>query len=200
MHRSTTGIVLNKTLSERCWRLQVLSADSGLLTCFHRKTSKPGKGTTPDLFDTASLLLKSARTGQTLFVEEYVLETRRAALAMHYKSFLWATRLAKILTQNPLHIEEGPEVYQLVATALDYWTQGKHGAAIYTKVLYRLATLEGLPVKDLWLSALGASQREKALSLLNQSIRTLPEKEDPIHQDLAPNLEQWMAQHATLHC
>jgi len=200
MHLETHGIVLNKALSEQCWRLQVITPESGLITCFQRQSKKMGKAVSPDLFDSAALLLKSARSGSTRFVEEYHLLQRRTSLATHYKNFLWATRFAKILLKNPLHSEASAELYTLMQTALSHWEDGKQGATIYLKALYRLILLEGLPIKEDWIVRLSEEERNSLLTLLNSPIHSLPKTDESIHKELAAGLEEWMGQHTDIRC
>jgi hypothetical protein len=200
MHLATTGIVLSKGLSEQCWRLQVITPESGLLTCFQKHPKKTGKSVAPDLFDGASLLLKSNRLGTTHFVDEYHLLQRRTQLAIRYKNFMWATRFTKILLNNPIHTEGTPDLYTLMNTALNHWEEEKHGAAIYLKALYRLIRLEGFPVKESWLLSLPPSKQKCVLALLNTPIRSLPDEECCSHETLTSSLERWVAQHTAIHC
>lgn len=200
MHLDTHGIILNKALGKQCWRLQAITPESGLITCFQHQSKKMGKAVSPDLFDSAALLLKSARSGTTRFVEEYHLLQRRTSLATHYKNFLWATRFAKILLKNPLHSEATEELYMLTQTALGHWEKNKQGAAIYLKALYRLILLEGLPIKEDWIPRLPKEERKILLTLLNNPINSIPETDESIHKGLTSSLEQWMGQHTEIHC
>lgn len=200
MHLETHGIVLNKALSKQCWRLQIITPESGLITCFQRQSKKCNKSTSPDLFDSAALLLKSARPGSTRFVQEYHLLQRRTTLATNYRNFLLATRFAKIFLKNPLHSEAKTELYMLMQTALGHWEEGKQGTAIYLKALYRLILLEGLPVKEDWIERLSEEKKRSLLALLNTPIQSLPETKESTHKELVSSLERWVEQHTEIHC
>lgn len=140
--------------------LTCFSPADGLLTALLRppRNQKTDTAPIPDLFDRLALSLEHGRgspAGGPWFVREHRLLVRHAAIGRAYESLASASRLARLVVQNP-----GPEDSRAAIDAL--LTQAFAAFArpaarpdlVYFKSLYLLARDEGLPLKQEWIPSL----------------------------------------------
>jgi hypothetical protein len=152
--------------------LTCFSPADGLLTVLLRapRGQKPDAAPAPDLFDRLALALEHGRgspSGGPWFVREHRLLARHAGIGRDYAPLACASRLARLVAQNP-----GPEDSRAVIDALltQAFTAFARPAArpelVYFKSLYLLARDEGLPLKQEWVPALPPGDRDAVGALL----------------------------------
>tara|TARA_B100000965_G_scaffold406070_1_gene442991 strand:- start:946 stop:1551 length:606 start_codon:yes stop_codon:yes gene_type:complete len=191
------GIVLKKTLTEKCWRLSILSPEQGLWTCFLRQSSK--KNPAPDIFDEVVLKVSTSSKTQLTFIEEYRLVKRREGLPKSYGNLQLASRFASIVENNAMHLEVPVHLYTLCQDALAAWDAHKQGAITFFKALYRMITLEGLPVQEAWLKQLPAKIQTSAHRLLAEPLKHLSQEDNLSASEYTSSLEHWTRAHTHIH-
>ena len=166
----TDAVVIDKRpASDSFQTFRVLSPEHGLLMVLQRLSSKKSAAfVSLDLFDTASLLLESSNQGQTWFVKESRILTRRTAIGRHYESLLCASQLCSLAMHNPVHGESWSPMAFLLTSAFDAFESSRSPEVILLKALYRFARDEGYPVKQEWLPMLRDGDAELAESLLSR--------------------------------
>ena len=178
--------------------LTCFSPTDGLLTALLRQTrsQKTDTSPAPDLFDRLSLTLnhgRAAPTGGPWFVREYRLLTRHAALGRDYATLASASRLARLVTRNPIPEDSRAAIDALLTQAFTAFSrEGTRPELIYFKSLYCLARDEGLPLKQEWLPALPADDRALIAAALNQP-STSPSPTPPDLVRLTKLLEGYLA-------
>lgn len=154
--------------------LTCFSPADGLLTALLRVTRNPKSDTqpAPDLFDRLALTLQHGRNSPAdgpWFVREHRLLARHAAIGRDYPTLAAASRLARLVTRNPGPQDSRAAVDALLTQAFAALTRpGTRPESIYFKSLYCLFRDEGLPLKQEWLPALPASDRDLVAAALNQ--------------------------------
>jgi len=154
--------------------LTCFSPADGLLTALLRVTRNPKPDTqpAPDLFDRLGLTLQHGRNSPgdgPWFVREHRLLARHAAIGRDYPTLAAASRLARLVTRNPGPQDSRAAVDTLLTQAFAALTRpGTRPESIYFKSLYCLFRDEGLPLKQEWLPALSASDRDLVAAALNQ--------------------------------
>lgn len=154
--------------------LTCFSPADGLLTALLRvsRSPKPDTPPAPDLFDRLALTLQHGRNSPgegPWFVREHRLLARHAAIGRDYPTLAAASRLARLVTRNPGPQDSRAAVDALLTQAFAALTRpGTRPEAVYFKSLYCLSRDEGLPLKQEWLPALPAADRELVVSALNQ--------------------------------
>lgn len=153
--------------------LTVFSPIDGLLTALLRP-ARPGKtetAPTPDLFDHLALDLNHARGssgGGPWFVRDHRLLARHAAIGRDYSTLAAASRLARLITRNPVPEESRVAVHALLAQAFAAFARpAARPELVFFKSLYCLARDEGLPLKQHWLPALPAGDRASVAAALS---------------------------------
>lgn len=135
----------------------------GLLTALLRpaRNGKTDTAPVPDLFDLLALDLNHARgasAGGPWFVREHRLITRHAAIGRDYPTLAAASRLARLITRNPVPEDSRAAVHALLAQAFAAFSRpGTRPDLVFFKSLYCLARDEGLPLKQHWLPTLPSS-------------------------------------------
>lgn len=181
--------------------LTCFSPDDGLLTALLRITrnQKPDTAPPPDLFDRLAVTLEHGRgspAGGLWFVREHRLLMRHTGIGRDYEPLAAASRLARLITQNP-----GPEDSRVAIDALltQAFAAFSRPAArpdmVYFKSLYRLTRDEGLPLKQEWLPSLPPEDRllvAAALQLTSDAPEA-PPAADVIR--LAKRLEAYLVSH-----
>lgn len=184
--------------------LTCFSPADGLLTALLRppRNQKTDTSPTPDLFDRLHLTLnhgRAAPTGGPWFVREYRLLTRHAALGRDYATLASASRLARLVTRNPIPEDSRVAIDALLTRALTaLGRDGTRPELIYFKSLYCLARDEGLPLKQEWLPALPPADRDLVASALNQPA-TSAEPGAPDLSRLTKRLESYLSAEHDLH-
>ncbi|MEY4488098.1 MAG: hypothetical protein RIQ79_606 [Verrucomicrobiota bacterium] len=178
--------------------LTCFSPTDGLLTALLRttRTPKPDTATPPDLFDRLALTLQHGRNSPgdgPWFVKEHRLLARHAAIGRDYPTLAAASRLARLVSRNPVPQESRHAVDARLAQAFAALCRsGTRPELIYFKSLYCLARDEGLPLKQEWLPALPDADRERIAHALNQPAES-PQVPLPELLRLTRHLEAYLA-------
>lgn len=154
--------------------LTCFSPEDGLLTALLRPPRGPAIDTapTPDLFDRLALDLnhgRSAPSGGPWFVREHRLLIRHTAIGRDYPTLAAASRLARLVSRNPVPEDSRIAIDTLLSRAFE--TLGRADARpdlVYFKSIYCLARDEGLPLKQAWLPSLPVGDRSLVGIALNQ--------------------------------
>ena len=174
-------------------KLYVLTAESGIFLCMKRISKKTNTSTTPDLFDTAAILLETSQQGTMRFVKEYQLRQRRDIIGQNYRSLRSASRLSQLLVTNASHMPESEWLFTLTERAFDAFAAGKAPDVVLLKSLYLLLKDEGYPVRESWWPTLRTDLRETAKRLLSKpSPPHIDKTEQDICESIEHHLTQWM--------
>ena len=192
MPEQEEALVLKTELSgESFLKLYVLTAESGIFLCMKRLSKKNKRSTTPDLFDTAAILLETSQQGTMRFVKEYQLRHRRDVIGQNYRSLRSASRLSQLLVRNASHIPESEWLFTRTKRAFDAFAEGKVPDVVLLKSFYLLLKDEGYPVRESWWPTLRADLRETAKRLLN---KPTPAHIDKPEQNTCERIEQHLTQ------
>jgi len=209
--------------------LSLFSAEDGLLTALLRqpgqgRPTKPNARPAPDLFDLLALDLQPSRTtpsaqvnaqphppaltavaagssvgGGLWFVREHRLLLRHAAIGRDYPTLAAASRLARLITRNPIPQDSRSAVHTLLNQAFAAFSRpGTRPDLVFFKSLYCLARDEGLPLKQHWLPTLPAPDRTLVAASLSLPADT---HEAPPATDLlrlTKRLETYLANEADM--
>ena len=184
--------------------LTCFSPADGVLTALLRlpRNQKTDTSPAPDLFDRLALTLNHGRSAPGAgpwFVREYRLLTRHVALGRDYATLASASRLARLITRNPIPEDSRAAIDALLTRAFTaLGREGTRPELIYFKSLYCLARDEGLPLKQEWLPALPTADRDLAASALNQPA-TSSEPAAPDLSRLTKRLETYLTAEHDLH-
>ena len=178
--------------------LTCFSPADGILTALLRpvRNQKTDTSPSPDLFDRLALTLNHGRSAPGAgpwFVREYRLLTRHATLGRDYATLASASRLALLVTRNPVPEDSRAAIDALLTQAFAAFARaGTRPELIYFKSLYCLARDEGLPLKQEWLPALPAGDRALVATALNQPASS-PEPAAPDLARLTKRLEAYLS-------
>jgi len=176
----------------------VFSAEHGPLLVLQRLSKKTAANTVAlDLFDEVALSLENNNQGQAWFVKEARLLTRHTGLGRSYEVLQAASDLARLLARNSVHEESRSKVYTLFREALAALSGTERPDIVYLKSLYRFARDEGYPVKEHWFPALPASDRENAVTILNQPV-SVQTAEPTLVAKLRRRLEDYLRGHTEI--
>ncbi|MFP4166818.1 MAG: hypothetical protein ACLFUF_06590 [Opitutales bacterium] len=199
-NNTQTALVLRVSPSgESFLKLDLLSPEEGILTCLKRVPKKKAAKTTPDLFDTASLQLETARQGNTRFVGEYELVCRRNAIGASYSALRNASDFCALLIRNATHMADSEELFQLTERTLDAFASGRPASVVFLKAVYLLLKHEGYPVLESWRPQLPPALRSPADHLLHTPAASpmKPELEDACSRT-TDHLCQWLSRETDL--
>ncbi len=152
--------------------LTCFSPADGLLTALLRaaRNQKPDTAPAPDLFDRLALSLEHGRgspAGGPWFVREHRLLVRHTAIGRGYEALSAASRLARLVVQNPGPEDSRAAIDVLLAQAFAAFARpAARPDLVYFKSLYLLARDEGLPLKQEWLPSLPPGDRDLAVAAL----------------------------------
>tara|TARA_B110000858_G_scaffold71414_1_gene82877 strand:+ start:54 stop:668 length:615 start_codon:yes stop_codon:yes gene_type:complete len=192
MTKQEEALVLKTEPSgESFLKLYVLTAESGIFLCMKRISKKTNTSITPDLFDTAVILLETSQQGTMRFVKEYQLMQRRDVIGQNYRSLRSASRLSQLLVTNASHMPESEWLFTLTERAFDAFAAGKAPDVVLLKSLYLLLKDEGYPVRESWWPSLRADLQETAKRLLS---KPSPAHIDKPEQDTCKSIEQHLTQ------
>jgi hypothetical protein len=159
---------------------QIFSDTEGLLRVLRRIPRRPAADHFAlDLFDEVQWLLESPRDGGGWFVKEARLLHREGGLGRSYETLAAASRLATLITRNPVPTESRAAVYRLLQSAFAALAAGGRPEVVLFKGTYCLARDEGYPLKQQWFPALPAADRRLVTGLLNLPVeaQSLPAAE-----------------------
>ena len=135
-------------------RLEFLTPQEGVLTLWKRAPGKSSlmKGHFADLFSHCALTAAPDASGHPRFVREIRILHAYPGISETYRSLHYASRMARIILENPFHEEHPGTLFVTFAKALDAWASGsaKCPEWTYLKSLYLYAREEGLPVEQEW--------------------------------------------------
>ena len=194
MTKQEEALVLKTEPSgESFLKLHVLTAESGIFLCMKRISKRTNTSTTPDLFDTAVILLETSQQGTMRFVKEYQLRQRRDVIGQNYRSLRNASRLSQLLVTNASHMPESEWLFTLTERAFDAFTAGKAPDVVLLKSLYLLLKDEGYPVRESWWPTLRTDLRKAAKHLLSKPSPAHIEKpEQKTCESIEQHLTEWM--------
>ena len=196
--QSTEGIILSKgPAAESYNRFFVFSKDTGLLHCMKRISRNPQQKAQPDLFDRALLELDAPTTGKVWFLRDYRLIHRPATIGRHYQSLFYASKFARILRINLIHMESFQAAFRLFIEAFKHWESGRLPQIVYLKTLYRYTRQEGYPIREDWLARLPASLRGAATEILRLPLRE-QDPEGSGTEKIIESLEVWLVGHTDI--
>ena len=188
---SVKALVLMKAQSAGGYeRLSLLTRDEGLLHAMRRPAAK---GTVPDLFDLAELLL-SARQGGAWFMNEYVPERRHTGIGASYSALAAASAWARLVLANAPSMDGTEGLYDLSLKTFDALDRGLHAELVLAKALFSFAVSEGLPAREEWLPRLSQDKRNAVSALLFKPVSGADEALVAAHADagLCESLTRWM--------
>jgi hypothetical protein len=158
-----------------------------------RISKKTNTSTTPDLFDTAVILLETSQQGTMRFVKEYQLRQRRDVIGQNYRSLRNASRLSQLLVTNASHMPESEWLFTLTERAYDAFAAGKAPDVVLLKSLYLLLKDEGYPVRESWWPTLRTDLRKAAKRLLSKpSPAHIDKPEQKTCESIEQHLTEWM--------
>jgi recombinational DNA repair protein (RecF pathway) len=194
MTKQEEALVLKTEPSgESFLKLHVLTAESGIFLCMKRISKKTNTSTTPDLFDTAVILLETSQQGTMRFVKEYQLRQRRDVIGQNYRSLRSASRLSQLLVTNASHMPESEWLFTLTERAYDAFAAGKAPDVVLLKSLYLLLKDEGYPVRESWWPTLRTDLRKAAKRLLSKpSPAHIDKPEQKTCESIEQHLTEWM--------
>lgn len=178
--------------------LTCFSPIDGVLTALLRpaRNQKTDTSPAPDLFDRLALTLNHGRSAPGAgpwFVREHRLLARHPELGRDYPTLASASRLARLVTRNPVPEDSRAAIDALLTQAFTALArEGTRAELIYFKSLYCLARDEGLPLKQEWLPSLPVGDRALVATALNQPA-TSPEPAAPDLSRLTKRLEAYLA-------
>ena len=190
--QTVEGLVLTRALSPGGFdRLTVLTRERGLYPVFRRVSANAKGSTSPDLFDTASLVLNERRAG-AFFLSEYSLLKRRTGLGAGYALLAAASKWAAFASANAVHMESTAELFDTGVRLLDALDAGATPGPALFKAYYLFGRSEGLPVREDWFAGLSAALAERAAFLLQTPLPELAPSYDADGAALAESVLQWM--------
>ncbi len=188
-----SGILLAREPSgERFVKLTLLSPADGLVCCLLR-VSKKSAMSVPDIFDEAEITLDAPNGAGPRFAGDYRVITRApAGLAGDYARFANACRFALVPAKNPPPDDTAGEIFLLLRDALSAFAARPRPDCALLKSLWKVAKIEGWPVREHWLNGLAAGDAREAVSILTEPLdaQTVPEK---TVLRLTRALEAWLA-------
>jgi recombinational DNA repair protein (RecF pathway) len=195
--RQTALVLCTEHSGESFLKLHLLSAEQGIFLCLKRISRKAKEQTSPDLFDSAEVILESSQQGTMRFVKEYHLTLRRAAIGQSYQNLRCASRLAQLLVTNANHLPESTVLFDLTERALDAFAENKSPPIVILKSLYLLLKEEGHPVRESWWPQLPPSLRESARDILGAPVPRHCDEEKAAHcAAIEASLIRWMRHHS----
>ncbi len=177
--------------SERFSRIHLFSEDEGIIMALKRKSTKRSGMQHLDLFQTAEIVFDQKPSQDISFVKETHILTEREAIGKSYTTFAQASRFCRVVQLNARHMENPQSVFETLKQALDAWNQKPYPYTTFFKALYRLASEEGFPVRQIWLERMNKKERISASSILKQPLETIPFP-DENSKVLAENLTNWL--------
>jgi hypothetical protein len=191
-------VLLKQPPSEKFALLTVFSAEHGTLTVLQRVAQKAAAPSAVlDLFDDAALLLASSNQGQTWFVQEARVLTRRSAIGRSYDGLRLAVAFTTLVARNPVPAESRSQVAALLQQVLDAFATAARPDIVHFKSLYCFARDEGLPVKQQWFPSLAPSDRAIAAGLLNRPLAEQTAAPEPVAR-LRHLLEDYLRGHTEI--
>ncbi|MEO0054374.1 MAG: hypothetical protein RLZZ50_321 [Verrucomicrobiota bacterium] len=152
--------------------LTCFSPSDGLFSALLRpgRVAKTDASPTPDLFDRLALDLRHAKGAPASgpwFVREHRILSRHAGIGRDYATLSAASRLARVVTKNPVPEDSRAAIDALLTQAFSAFARPESRPdLVFFKSLYLFARDEGLPLKQHWLPALPPGDRAHVAAAL----------------------------------
>ncbi len=165
---ATRAIVLRTHLSgETFQQIQLLSPDIGIVRCMRRVPRGKKAETQIDLFDEADIHVELKENEYSGFLKGFELAFKRSGIGASYETLAAASRLSRLLLENPIQEDSFQEMFDLAKKALNAFNDGKPPDATLLKTVFLYCRNEGYPVIEEWLQNLNPSMREKIVSIVS---------------------------------
>ena len=200
MATAERALILRIGLSgESFHKLDILTQGTGYILCLQRISKKPLSQTTPDLLDTAEILMDPPRQGATCFIKEYHLIQRRSNIGKSYRALQCASEFCSLIVRNAPHMAAPNILYEITERALNAFNERKSPEIIFLKALYLLLKDEGYPVRESWWPQLPEYLREAAREFINDPLpETTSEEQLKICSEIDHNLRNWLSRETDL--
>ncbi len=180
-------------------KVDILTIESGHILCLKRISKKTLSQTTPDLFDTADIILESSRQGTTRFIKEYQLLQRRSAIGQSYRKLQHASEFCALIVQNAPHMADSLILYEITERALNAFAKKELPEMTSLKALYLLLKDEGYPVRESWWPQLPTHLKEPAKQLINNPLpENASEKQIKLCREIEQSLRNWLSRNTDL--
>lgn len=194
---SHEGYLLRHTSTgENGLRLDFLTVEDGLLTLWKRQPTQASltKSHRPDLFCRCALTAAPDQNGQARFIRELRIIRSFPGLGQNYRILHFASRMARVILQNPFHEESPGTLFATVGKALEAWEspQPKCPEWIFFKFLYLYAREEGFPVKEEWQHQLLPEMQSELRLLLHEPVTASAPRPSLLHL-LRERLEAYLS-------
>lgn len=140
----------------------------------------------PDLFSSGKVLLEQKAPNRPAYVREFVPSRSLPGLARSYHALNAASRLARFMERNLLHMEHFEPAWSLLHRALGAMADKPLPEAALLKSMYLLAQKEGYAVTHHWLHGKAPNERQALIHVLQNPAEAL---EGVVERDL---LESWI--------
>lgn len=179
--------------------LTVFTATHGRLYVLRRLSRRsPAPAAALDLFDEATLLLEAPSGANAWFLREARALRRHSGIARSYEALQEASAIASFVVRNDVPDESRASVHALLGTAFGALARATPPGIVYLKTVYCLVRDEGYPLRQHWLPALPAAQRELADRLLHTPLDALAGEDPAAVAALGESLNAYLAGHTDL--
>ena len=200
MATAERALILRIGLSgESFHKLDILTQRTGYILCLQRISKKQLSQTTPDLLDTAEILMDPPRQGSTRFIKEYHLVQRRSDIGKSYRTLQCASEFCSLIIRNAPHMAEPTILYKITERALNAFDEKKLPEIVFLKALYLLLKDEGYPVRESWWPQLPAQLRKSTRQFINNPTpNSMPEEQIKVCVEISRNLRNWLSHETDL--
>ncbi len=193
-------LLVQSQTGENTKRLSFLAPAHGHLTVFKKMGKSISRKAQPDLFDTATLHIKTSKDGRYNHLSSYHPTSRRSQIAKKYEHFQAACNLASFMNRNAEWIEDSTSTFRLLEKALDAFNESEvKPAVILLKMYYSLLQQEGYPVRQDWRVSLPAIDQQTLAVLLHKPLVDLQGFTADSSGFLLGKLLTWSRQHTSFH-
>jgi len=191
---SERALVLRITPSGESFRkIDLLTKETGYLLSLQRISKKNPSSITPDIFDSADVLLERSHQGTTYFVKDYHLVQHRRDIGQSYRKLQYACEFCTLIVNNAAHMADPALIYETTERTLNAFAEKELPEIVSLKTLYLLLKDEGYPVRESWWPQLPQYLKETARQLINEPSPENISKEQ--HEDclkVTQSLRNWL--------
>lgn len=191
------GILLHTEEYKGTSQRGIWLTEEGLETTFQRISSKEPTPT-PPLLGTSELFFKSQKSsGDAPFIHDWQCHLERRGLCRPYARLQAASYFATFLRENAGILPDPDPVYALATTVFDAMETAQEPLAALFKALYKLALMEGFPVKEDWLLREHPDLAQDAIQILKTPLSSLTLDVDSVTRlkPLLTKLLSWFQHH-----
>ncbi len=175
---ATRAIILKVHLSGDAFQqIQILSPEIGVVRCMRRMPQGKRPETQIDIFDEADIHVELKENEYSGFLKGFELTFKRIGIGSSYETLAAASRLSRLLLENPILEESFQAMFNLTQKALDALNDGKPPHATLLKTLFLYCRNEGYPVAEEWAQKLNPSMQEQVASILNTPLLKMKKSE-----------------------